>query len=135
MAYEQLTCLCIICPAFVVIETLFWENNKEMMFWSCTEVWILLVFDIPSLFCSLQFFQWWRLNPAYVRAIMTAIRQGYWHTCMKKTEKFKMIHTHFECYLFISIIDYRNSKVGKFFLKCILFLQNMILNRATRSIS
>ena len=32
-----------------------WEYNKEMKFWSCTEVWILLVNDIYSLLCSLQF--------------------------------------------------------------------------------
>ena len=39
----------------------------------------------------------------------------------------------FECDSFNSIIEYRN--IGKILPKCILFLQNMILNKAIRSIS
>ena len=42
LAYEQLTCMCIICPAFVVVENISWEKlENEMKFWNCTEFWIL----------------------------------------------------------------------------------------------
>ena len=62
----------------------------------------------------------------------TEIRQERWH--IKKAEnyyrRFKRI---FECYSFNSILEYR--KIGKILLICILFLQNMILNKAIRSIS
>ena len=42
-------------------------------------------------------------------------------------------YTFFECCSFNSIREYR--KIGKILPKCILFLQNMILNRVIQSIS
>ena len=51
----------------------------------------------------------------------------------KRLKKYRWFEPIFECYSFNSILDY--WKMGKSFLQCILFLQNMILNMATWPIS
>ena len=58
------------------------------------------------------------------------IRQEGWH--IKRLKNCRRFIRVFECFSFISILEYR--KIGKTLPKCILFLQNMILNRALRSI-
>ena len=62
----------------------------------------------------------------------TEIRQERWHVT-KAEKNYRRFIRVFECYSFNSILDYR--KIGKFLPKCILFLLNMILNRAIRPIS
>ena len=59
----------------------------------------------------------------------TEIRQECWH--LKKNEKLWFEHISNAIFL-NNILDYR--KIGKFSLECMLFLQNMILNRAKRPI-
>ena len=56
----------------------------------------------------------------------TEIRQERWH--IKKNEIIRV----FECFSFNSILEYR--EIGKILPKCILFLQNMILNKAFHTI-
>ena len=56
LTYEQLTCLCIICPAFVIIEKNYLGSNTEMKFWSSTELWMLSEWlTFSSWLCLLQF--------------------------------------------------------------------------------
>ena len=51
----------------------------------------------------------------------------------KKLKNYRRFIRVFEIYSFISILEYR--QIGKILPKCILFLQNMILNRAMQPIS
>ena len=51
----------------------------------------------------------------------------------KRLKKYRRFIRVFEYYSLNSILEYR--KIGKILPKCILFLQNMILNREMRSIS
>ena len=52
---------------------------------------------------------------------------------LKRLKNYRRFKRIFECYSFNNILEY--SKIGKILLKCILFLQNMILNKAIRFIS
>ena len=52
---------------------------------------------------------------------------------LKRLKIFRRFKRIFDCYSFSSILEY--GKIGKILLKCISFIQNMILNKAIRSIS
>ena len=62
----------------------------------------------------------------------TQIRQKRLHIKKKRQKKYGRFILVFDCYSFNNILEYR--KIDKISPKCMLFLQNMILDRAIRSI-
>ena len=81
-----------------------------------------LSLQVYLLLISIVFLKW---------AHKTETRQERWHK--QRSKNYRRFIRAFKCYLFNSILNYR--KIGKILPKCILFLLNMILNRAMRPIS